>query len=249
MRLTLFVLMSAVAGTIAAGNESTPMQAPAAASQTQPAAAPAQEPRRRREVSPEERAKIEAALPAKAPALPKKPRKLLVFDRQGIYLGRQYGGHSSIPHANLAVQLMGEKTGGLYGDAVERTGRDLVGKPAAIRRGVSEQHRRRRLRHAGDARRLCRLRRQRRRRGRQPRHQRRLADVDRVRRYSWRNRRLAPRADGKGDDQHRRSLPIRSHARSTASPSNTPTSSIASGRRTRGTRCGCSSASIRSSPT
>ena len=70
-----------------------------------------QVPRPRREVSPEDRAKIEAALPAKALASPKKPRKLLVFDRQGIYNGRQYGGHASIPHGNLAAQLMGEKTG------------------------------------------------------------------------------------------------------------------------------------------
>ena len=54
---------------------------------------------------------LEAALPAKAPATPRKPRRLLVFDRQGIYNGKQYGGHASIPHANLAVQLVGEKTG------------------------------------------------------------------------------------------------------------------------------------------
>jgi type 1 glutamine amidotransferase len=75
------------------------------------AAQAAQEPRRRREVTPEDRAKIEAALPDKAPARPKKARKLLVFDRQGIYGGRLYGGHASIPHGNLAAQLMGEKTG------------------------------------------------------------------------------------------------------------------------------------------
>jgi len=72
---------------------------------------PPQEARKRREVTPEERAKIEAALPAKALVPPKKPRKLLVFDRQGIYNGKQYGGHASIPHGNLAAQLMGEKTG------------------------------------------------------------------------------------------------------------------------------------------
>lgn len=70
-----------------------------------------QEPRRRREVPPDERAKIEAALPPKALAAPKKVRKLLIFDRQVIYNGRQYGGHASIPHGNLALQLMGEKTG------------------------------------------------------------------------------------------------------------------------------------------
>jgi type 1 glutamine amidotransferase len=89
-------------------------QTPAAqapAGQAQGAAGQAQEPRRRREVSPEERAKIEAALPAKALVPPKKPRKLLVFDRQGVYNGKPYGGHASIPHANLAAQLLGEKTG------------------------------------------------------------------------------------------------------------------------------------------
>ena len=70
--------------------------APAAQPQAPTAAGQAQEPRRRREVSPEERAKIEVALPAKAPATPRKSRKLLVFDRQGIYNGRPYGGHASI---------------------------------------------------------------------------------------------------------------------------------------------------------
>lgn len=59
-----------------------------------------------REVTAEQRQKIEAALPAKAPARPKKPRKLLVVDTN---MGR--GGHPSIPSANLAVELMGKKTG------------------------------------------------------------------------------------------------------------------------------------------
>jgi type 1 glutamine amidotransferase len=57
-------------------------------------------------LSPEERQKIEAALPPRAPAKPKKPRKLLVLD-----LNVAYGGHRSIPHANLALELMGKKTG------------------------------------------------------------------------------------------------------------------------------------------
>jgi type 1 glutamine amidotransferase len=74
--------------------------------QTQAPATQTQEPRRRREVTPEERAKIEAALPAKAPATPRKARRLLIYDRNV-----NYGGHASIPHANLAMQLMGEKTG------------------------------------------------------------------------------------------------------------------------------------------
>src|SRR5687768_2857689 len=116
MRPSVFALTTAAAVILTAAGPNEPARAaqtPAAASQPQPPAAPGQtqEPRRRREVSPEDRAKIEAALPAKALAVPKKPRKLLVFDRQGIYNGKQYGGHASIPHANLAVQLMGEKTG------------------------------------------------------------------------------------------------------------------------------------------
>lgn len=57
-------------------------------------------------VSAEERAAIESALPTQAPAKPGKPRKLLVFD---LNVGRF--GHPSIPYANLAMQLMGRKTG------------------------------------------------------------------------------------------------------------------------------------------
>ena len=54
----------------------------------------------------DERAKVEAALPAKAPAQPRKARRLLIFD-----LNVQYGGHRSIATANLAFTLMGRKTG------------------------------------------------------------------------------------------------------------------------------------------
>ena len=57
-------------------------------------------------VSPEERLKIEQAIPTKAFVAPKKPRKLLVFD-----LNVGYPGHRSIAHANLAFTLMGKKTG------------------------------------------------------------------------------------------------------------------------------------------
>jgi len=57
-------------------------------------------------VSPEERQKIEEAVPSRAPAVPAKNRKLLVID---LNIGRH--GHPSIPHANLAVELMGKKTG------------------------------------------------------------------------------------------------------------------------------------------
>jgi hypothetical protein len=65
-------------------------------------AQPQQAPRRR-EVTPEGRQKIEAALPAMAPVKPLRTRKLLVVDYRG--------GHPSVPYANLAVELMGSKTG------------------------------------------------------------------------------------------------------------------------------------------
>jgi type 1 glutamine amidotransferase len=132
--MKLMTVVIAAAATVAAAHVPAPEAAghaqaaaaptTAAPGQPQGAAGQTQAPRRRREVSPEERAKIEAALPAKAPAAPKKPRKLLVFDRQGIYNGKQYGGHGSIPHANLAVQLMGEKTGAFTAT--------LSSEPAAI---------------------------------------------------------------------------------------------------------------------
>ena len=53
-----------------------------------------------------ERELIDAAIPARAFAPPRKPRKLLIFDRNV-----NYGGHGSIPTANLAFELMGRKTG------------------------------------------------------------------------------------------------------------------------------------------
>jgi type 1 glutamine amidotransferase len=57
-------------------------------------------------LSAEEKQKIDAALPAEAPAKPKKPRKLLVLD-----LNVAYGGHRSIPAENYALEMMGKKTG------------------------------------------------------------------------------------------------------------------------------------------
>ncbi len=55
---------------------------------------------------PAETKRIEAALPAAAPAKPLKPRRLLIFD---VNVG--YGGHGSIPVANTAFTLLGRKTG------------------------------------------------------------------------------------------------------------------------------------------
>jgi type 1 glutamine amidotransferase len=60
----------------------------------------------RTKISPEDRQKVEAALPQKAPAKPRKARRLLVMDLQV-----NYGGHRSIPHANLALERMAETTG------------------------------------------------------------------------------------------------------------------------------------------
>jgi len=62
------------------------------------------------QVSPEERKKIEEAIPKKASAKPQQPRKLLVLNlvRWG---GKPQKGHASIPHGNLALELMGKTTG------------------------------------------------------------------------------------------------------------------------------------------
>lgn len=54
----------------------------------------------------DDRARVEAAIPARAPAKPLRPRKLLIYDANV-----NYGGHGSIPTANLAFTLMGRKTG------------------------------------------------------------------------------------------------------------------------------------------
>ena len=72
--------------------------------------------RPRANVSADELKKIEAALPAAAPAKPAKPRKILVFDRtEGFH-------HDSIPVGDKAFELMGKKTGALYRDGVPRHG-------------------------------------------------------------------------------------------------------------------------------
>lgn len=53
----------------------------------------------------ETRAKIEAAIPHRPPAQPKKPRRLLVIESlEGM-------SHNTIPHTNVMIQRMGEKTG------------------------------------------------------------------------------------------------------------------------------------------
>ena len=56
-------------------------------------------------LEPDMRQQIDAAAPRQAIAKPKKPRKLLVTDIQ------MYSGHSTIPHGNLLLELMGKYTG------------------------------------------------------------------------------------------------------------------------------------------
>lgn len=58
----------------------------------------------------EERAQIEQAIPAKAPAAPKKPRKMLVVTLN-MRDGEPRRGHKAIGYGNLAFQLMGQRTG------------------------------------------------------------------------------------------------------------------------------------------
>ena len=59
-----------------------------------------------RPLSDEAKQKLEAVIPAKAPATAREARKLLIYDGN---VG--YGGHGSIPYANYAFTRMGEKTG------------------------------------------------------------------------------------------------------------------------------------------
>jgi Trehalose utilisation len=101
--LALSVAVVSAEALNSAGLRELARTAPAAdRSQSQVGNAPGA-PRPRREILPIERAKIVAALPAKAPAKPRGPRKLLIFDGSA--------NHPSVPYADLAMQLMGEKTG------------------------------------------------------------------------------------------------------------------------------------------
>ena len=86
--------------------------------------ASAQKPRR--PLSEKAKRQVESALPAKARAVPKETRKLLVYDGN---VG--YGGHGSIPYANHAFTRMGEKTGA-FTTVVSRD-------PAVFKRDYLEQ--------------------------------------------------------------------------------------------------------------
>ena len=61
-------------------------------------------------LTPEQQQQVDAALPAKAPAKPKKPRRLLVTNFAKVN-ARVVLGHPSIPAANYAIEQMGKRTG------------------------------------------------------------------------------------------------------------------------------------------
>ncbi|MFW6119263.1 MAG: ThuA domain-containing protein [Planctomycetota bacterium] len=62
------------------------------------------------DVSQDERRMIEAAMPSEAPAPPRRARKLLVVSLN-VRDGEVRRGHPSISHGNLALKLMGQRTG------------------------------------------------------------------------------------------------------------------------------------------
>jgi type 1 glutamine amidotransferase len=62
------------------------------------------------ELTAEERTQIERAAPAKAQAVPKKPRRLLVVNLN-VRDGKVVQGHPSIACGNYAIKLMGDRTG------------------------------------------------------------------------------------------------------------------------------------------
>lgn len=63
------------------------------------------------DLSAEDKAKIDQALPATAPAKPMRPRKLLLLNVNVSETGRRPVIEASIPHGNYAIETMGAKTG------------------------------------------------------------------------------------------------------------------------------------------
>ena len=150
-------------------------------------------PRPRREVLLIERGRIVAALPAKAVATPRRPRKLLIFNGSA--------NHPSVPYADLAMQLMGEKTGAftttISGDSSVLQADSLKQYDAVyLNNNVGTQVDV--FRDTGAASRAPGLRFERRGPCRQSRHQCRVSELERVRRASWRDRRVPPGIGRKG---------------------------------------------------
>ncbi|NLF40088.1 ThuA domain-containing protein [bacterium] len=85
-------------------------------------------------VTPEERQKIEQAIPRQAPATPMKARRLLVVTLN-VRDGKIGRGHPSIGCGNLALELMGKATGAyeaVFDNSIERFEPDELAKFDAI---------------------------------------------------------------------------------------------------------------------
>ena len=82
------------------------------------------------EIAPEDRQKVEAAIPKTAPAAPQKARRILVVNKN-VRQGMTRTGHPSIAVGNLALEMMGKQTG-----AYETVFSDdlALWRPASIRR-------------------------------------------------------------------------------------------------------------------
>jgi type 1 glutamine amidotransferase len=85
-------------------------------------------------LTPEQKQQIEAAIPRKAPARPRKARRLLVTNlaKNG---DRVIRGHPAIPAGNYAIELMGAQTGAfeaVFSDDVEMFRRDKLNKFDAV---------------------------------------------------------------------------------------------------------------------
>lgn len=63
------------------------------------------------QLTPEQQQQVDAALPKKAAAKPKKPRRLLVTSLCVRPDGGVIGGHPAIPAGNYAIEQMGKRTG------------------------------------------------------------------------------------------------------------------------------------------
>ena len=87
-----------------------------------------------------DRAKIDEALPAKAPARVKRARRLLILNVNVNDPGRRPDIHQSIPHANYAIEAMGQKTGAYTTVLSTEIEALRPGQPAALRRHLLQQH-------------------------------------------------------------------------------------------------------------
>lgn len=82
------------------------------------------------EVTPDERKAVEAAAPSKAPAKPKKPRRLLVFNRD-VSNGQVVKiHHPSVPLGNFALETLGRRTGAWE---ITVSGDPEIWRPASIK--------------------------------------------------------------------------------------------------------------------